>query len=230
MNQHQLSKGVKQTAKRALEAGVALSRNIYNEELANFITHGVATLLSIAALWAMLLKIDTNDTRVLTCVLLYGGSMILVFVSSSLLHYFHDHKSARVFLILDHAAIYIKIAGTYTPIALLALGAGGEPLMYILWSMAVLGLLYKIIFAEKWPWFSLIVYVVMGWLGVFYSPDLYHVIGPGFDLFLMGGLFYTVGTIFFMWRQLPYHHAIWHIFVMMGSCAVFFSIYDYVLV
>jgi len=155
--------------------------------------------------------------------------MLLLYLSSTLLHSIQHKKTKDILEIVDHSAIYVLIAGTYTPFLLGPLkGALGLTLLIIVWSLAIGGIVFKIFFVKRFIIFSTLVYLMMGWLIIIAIKPLYASLsGPGFGLLLFGGLLYSAGTIFYIWRKVPYHHAIWHSFVLGGSASMFFCILFY---
>lgn len=199
------------------------------EELWNAITHGIGFLLTIPALiFLILLGIQQGTILHIVSYTIFGSSMLLLFLMSTLLHSM-PLKLKRFFSILDHSAIYVLIAGTYTPFTLLGIqGALGWTLFGIIWGLAILGILFKIFFIHRFEVVSLIFYIVMGWLVVFGMKPLYtHLTFHGFALLVIGGLLYTVGSIFYAWRKIPYNHAIWHVFVIAGCASMYFSVLLY---
>ncbi|MDN4607649.1 PAQR family membrane homeostasis protein TrhA [Sporosarcina highlanderae] len=200
------------------------------EELWNAITHGLGFLLSIPAL--VLLIIDGINHGTATAVVsfsIFGVSTLLLFLMSTLLHSM-PVKVKKLFSIFDHSAIYILIAGTYTPFLLVTIkGVLGWTLFGVIWGLAIVGVLFKVFFIHKYEALSLVFYIVMGWLIVFAIKPLYEQLPiEGIILLVLGGVFYTFGSIFYAWRKIPYNHAIWHIFVIAGSACMFFSVLLYV--
>lgn len=202
------------------------------EEIANGITHGIGAVLSVAGLTLMvLLAVTQGDMARITSALVYGMSLILLFVTSTLYHSFQSPRIKSIFQILDHCAIYLLIAGTYTPVLLISLrGAWGYSLMAIIWSLALFGIFFKVLWREQFPKLSLLLYILMGWLIIVASTQMFaNIPTGGLVLLLMGGVIYTAGTLFFVWDRIPYNHAIWHLFVLGGSICHFLAIYRYVM-
>ncbi|HJF31370.1 MAG TPA: hemolysin III family protein [Sporosarcina psychrophila] len=199
------------------------------EELWNAITHGIALLLSIPALVFLVLD-AVRDGTVLHVVsyTIFGFSMLLLFLMSTLLHSM-PIKFKHLFSILDHSAIYILIAGTYTPLLLITVkGVLGWTLFGIVWGLAIAGILFKVFFIHRFEFVSLIFYILMGWLIIIAIKPLYtHLTFTGFALLVTGGLLYTFGSIFYAWRRIPYNHAIWHLFVIAGSASMYFCVLLY---
>ena len=200
------------------------------EEIANSVTHGVATGLSIAGLTLLVMLASLyGDVWQIVSFSIYGGSLILLYLASTLYHSFPHPKVKRVFKSIDHASIYLLIAGTYTPFLLVGIrGLMGWILFTIIWTLAIAGVGFKIFFVYRFSKFSTIAYVLMGWLAVFAAGELIARVPVGGIVWLiLGGVAYTVGVIFYLWKKLPYHHAIWHLFVMLGSLCHFFAILFY---
>ncbi|BDG47412.1 hemolysin III family protein [Parageobacillus sp. KH3-4] len=199
------------------------------EEIANAITHGLGVLLSIPAFILLFFSASSDSLRVVSFTV-FGVSMILLYVCSTLLHSFFWHKWKRIFQILDHSAIFLLIAGTYTPFTLLLLrGALGWTLFGIIWGLSAVGIMLKVFFVDRFVILSTVVYIAMGWLAVIAIRPLYDALYPfGFFLLVGGGILYTVGALFFLWRKLPYHHAIWHLFVLGGSAMMYCCVLFYV--
>ncbi|MFS0787295.1 hemolysin III family protein [Shouchella sp. 1P09AA] len=202
------------------------------EEVANAVTHGIGTLLSIAALTLLIVYSSLYGTawHVVTFTI-YGVSMLLLYVSSTMVHSFPPGKAKDVFEILDHAAIYVFIAGTYTPIALILIeGALGWTMFGIVWGLAIGGTIFKIFFVKKFLFISTLIYLAMGWLAMIAIGPIFNALSTtGLWYLVIGGLFYSIGTIFYMWRGFRYHHAVWHLFVIAGSVFHFFLILHHVL-
>nr|AOT83015.1 hypothetical protein [uncultured bacterium] len=203
----------------------------WKEELANAITHGIGFLLSIPALVILIVSAaQKGDPLQIVSFTVYGISMLLLYLFSTMLHSFKPSKAKNVFAILDHSAIYLLIAGTYTPLVLVSLnGALGWTLFGIVWGLAITGITLKCFLINRFRVLSTFFYLVMGWLVIIAIEPLYsNLSGTGFGLLLTGGLLYSVGAIFYIWRNLPYSHAIWHLFVIAGSACMYFCILFYV--
>ncbi|GIO41779.1 PAQR family membrane homeostasis protein TrhA [Paenibacillus apis] len=202
------------------------------EEVANAITHGIGALLSVAALVLLIVFSSIKGTAWhVVSFTIYGVSMLLLYTSSTLVHSFKEGKLKDLFEIFDHSSIYIYIAGTYTPFMLVAVrGPLGWSLFGIVWGIALFGVLFKAFFTKRFLFMSTIFYVVMGWLIVIAWGPLTAVIpSTGITLLVTGGIMYTLGTVFYVWRAFPYHHAVWHLFVLGGSVTHFFAILLYLL-
>ncbi|MEO4054849.1 hemolysin III family protein [Solibacillus sp. CAU 1738] len=193
------------------------------EELWNAITHGIGFLLSIpTCICLILLAVHNGSTIQIVSYSIFGASLVLLFLNSTLLHSV-PVRFKKFFAILDHSAIYVLIAGTYTPFLLIALdGALSIVLLCIVWTIAIFGIVFKCLFIHRFETFSLLLYIAMGWLIVFAIKPIYAFLQfDGFTLLLAGGLFFTVGAIFYAWHKLPFNHAIWHLFVLAGcTCMV----------
>lgn len=211
-----------------------LVRDLYSvgEEIANALTHGIGALLGVVALTLMIvMSARYSDAARLISALIYGSSLVLLYLTSTLYHSIQSPRAKKLFQILDHCAIYILIAGTYTPFMLISLkGTWGYSLLVAIWSLAIFGIVFKAIFHDRYAKVSLFTYLAMGWLCVLVGGEMLTKIPAGGLWFLLaGGLAYTFGTIFFAMERLPYNHAIWHLFVLAGSVFHFFAIYQYVL-
>ena len=202
------------------------------EEVAHALTHGIGAIAAIVALIFMLIwAISYGDLFHVASAIIYGSSLILMYLASTLYHAFPWPRLKAFFQQLDHAAIYILIAGTYTPFALVNLrGAWGWSLLAVVWGIAFIGVVLELAMRERKRWLSISLYVGLGWLAiVVIRPMIANVDVAGLWLLLAGGLAYTFGVIFYVWKSLRYHHAIWHVFVLIGSALHFFSIFYYVM-
>ncbi|WP_243385906.1 PAQR family membrane homeostasis protein TrhA [Bacillus kexueae] len=197
------------------------------EEIANAITHGIGFLLSIAALVILIVQaVQAGTVWHVVSFSIYGATMIFLYLSSTLVHSFPDGKIKDLFEIFDHAAIYLFIAGTYTPILFITLrGTLGWTLFGIVWGIAIFGVVFKVFFVKRFLFTSTLLYVLMGWIIVFaWKPLTFEFPLVGMYFLVIGGVLYTVGTIFYVWRSFPFHHAVWHLFVIAGSVFHFFAI------
>ena len=202
------------------------------EEIANSITHGIGAGLSIAALVILVVFASLyGDVWRIVSFSIYGACLTILYTASTLYHSFQSQKLKKYFQIMDHASIYLLIAGTYTPFTLVHLRGGwGWSLFGIIWGLAVLGVIFKMFFTNRFNLLSTIIYLLMGWLIVIaFKPAVTHIPQGGLYWLLAGGLSYTFGVIFFLWEKLPYSHAIWHLFVLGGSICHFFAMLFYVL-
>ncbi|WP_445491169.1 PAQR family membrane homeostasis protein TrhA [Niallia sp. 03133] len=201
------------------------------EEIANSITHGIGFILSIPALVMLIIfAVKTGDPWRVVSFSVFGSTMIILFLCSTLLHGTTNKKLKDFFEILDHSAIYLLIAGTYTPFVLVSIkGALGWTLFGIVWGLAIGGIVFKCYFVKRFLITSTVLYVIMGWLMVFGLVPLYHAIGAsGIILLFLGGILYTVGSVFYVLQKKPYFHAVWHVFVLCGSSFMYFCILFYV--
>lgn len=197
------------------------------EEIANSVTHGVGAALAVAGmiLLVVLAALYGDKWRVVSFTI-YGLSLIILYLASTLYHGVQHPRAKRIFRRLDHTSIYVLIAGTYTPFLLISMrGSLGWILLAVVWTMALAGILWKIFFLGRFEVLATIMYVLMGWMGVIaFRQLLVNVPQTGVILLFAGGIVYTVGVIFYAWEKLPYNHAIWHLFVLGGSICHFFSI------
>ncbi|OZM56705.1 hemolysin D [Lottiidibacillus patelloidae] len=202
------------------------------EELVNAITHGLGAVLSIAALVLLIVfsSLKGNVWHIVSFTI-FGSTMVILYVSSTLVHSFPEGKVKDLFDIFDHSSIYLFIAGTYTPYLLVVIkGALGWTLFGVVWGIAVFGVVFKAYFVKKFLFLSTFIYILMGWLIVFAWKPLSSTLPyNGLVLLVMGGVLYTIGTVFYVWRGFPYHHAVWHLFVIAGSVTHFFSVILYVI-
>lgn len=205
---------------------------LLSTELANTFTHAIGLALSVAGLVVLVVLASQrgNATHIAACSV-YAATLVLLYLASTLYHASRRPRVREVMRVVDHAAIYLLIAGTYTPFALITLqGPWGWSVFGVIWGLALLGVGYKIFFCGRHPSFSLALYLLMGWLVlVIIKPLLAHLPLGGFAWLLAGGLAYTVGAGFYLWKSLRHHHAIWHLFVMAGSTCHFFAVMLYVL-
>lgn len=202
------------------------------EEIANAITHGIGALLSVAGLVVLIVYSSLYGTAWhIVSFTIFGVSMMLLYFSSTMVHALRPGKAKDVFEILDHSAIYFFIAGTYTPITFIVIGGGlGWTIFGIVWGLAIGGTIFKIFFVKRFLFTSTILYVAMGWLIVIgWGPISSTMDTAGIVLLVAGGLFYTLGAVFYVWRGFKYHHMVWHIFVLCGSIAHYFCVLFYVL-
>lgn len=201
------------------------------EEIANSITHGIGAALGTAALTILVVfaALKGDAWRVVSFSI-YGASLVILYTSSTLFHAFTHKKTKRYFRMMDLSAIFLLIAGTYTPITLLPLrGTGwGWTMFGLIWGMALIGILFKTFFYGKYEKLSIIFYVLMGWLVVIAIKPMLAILPTGLLIWIaIGGLSYTIGIIFLAWTKFPYSHTIWHLFVLGGSISHFFGILIY---
>ena len=202
------------------------------EEIASSATHGLGVALSITALIILTtLAARSGDPWRVVSFSIYGSTLIMMYLSSVLYHSFQDPGVKRVFRYLDHSSIYLLIAGTYTPFTMISLrGTWGWTLFGLIWGLAAFGLLMTVLGIGRSRVLASLVYIGMGWLVVVAINPLLEAVPPGGIAWLVaGGLFYTLGVVFYVWKRLPFNHAIWHLFVLGGSVCHFFAILFYVL-
>ncbi|WP_230866661.1 PAQR family membrane homeostasis protein TrhA [Iocasia frigidifontis] len=198
------------------------------EEITNAILHGIGLGLAIAALVILIVFANHyGNTWHIIGFTVYGSTLIILYLSSTLYHSFPAGKLKRIFRIFDHSSIFLLIAGTYTPLTLIALqGTLGWTFFCIVWSLAILGIIFKIFWINRFKLFSTVLYILMGWLIIIAIKPLLTALNNKSIIFLIiGGGFYTVGTIFYSCRRIKYNHAIWHLFVLAGSICHFFTIF-----
>ncbi|KML70198.1 PAQR family membrane homeostasis protein TrhA [Pectobacterium peruviense] len=202
------------------------------EEIANSISHGIGVIFGIVGLVLLLVQAVNNDAGsvAITSYSLYGGSIILLFLASTLYHAIPSPRIKPWLKKFDHCAIYLLIAGTYTPFLLVGLDSPlAHGLMVVIWSMALLGVIFKLAFAHRFEVLSLITYLGMGWLSLVVIYQMVMKLSAGsVTLLAVGGVVYTLGVIFYASKRIPYNHAIWHGFVLGGSVCHFLAIYLYI--
>ena len=202
---------------------------LITNEVLNAVTHGIGVVLSIVGFVFLLKKADSGLHYV--SFIIYGVSLLLLFLASTLYHSLIFTKAKKVFQVFDHCSIYLLIAGTYTPYCLLYIkGTIGIVLLSVIWLAAIVGIVYKSLTLSKVKSvskLSTIIYNVMGWAVVIALPSLYHSVGlKGLLLLVGGGVAYTVGSVFYSMKNRRYMHVVWHLFVMLGAMLMFFSIYQ----
>lgn len=203
------------------------------EEIANGITHGLGVLFGIVSLVVLLvLSIKKGDNISIVAFSIYGACLILMYLSSTLYHSITNERAKQILRVFDHSSIFLFIAGTYTPIALLSMTGGLRiGILVAVWSIAIFGVGFKIFTFGKFDRFkalSLILYIAMGWIAVFTIKPIIRMTSVGFFMCILGGgLLYTLGTIFYGNKKIPYHHAIWHLFVLAASVVHFIGIVVY---
>jgi hemolysin III len=201
---------------------------LITNEVLNAVTHGIGVVLSIVGFVFLLKKADSGLHYV--SFIIYGVSLLLLFLASTLYHSLIFTKAKKVFQVFDHCSIYLLIAGTYTPYCLLYIkGTIGIVLLSVIWLAAIVGIVYKSLTLSKVKSvskLSTIIYNVMGWAVVIALPSLYHSVGlQGLLLLVGGGVAYTVGSVFYSMKNRRYMHVVWHLSVMLGAMLMFFSIY-----
>tara|TARA_Y100001970_G_scaffold293862_1_gene444024 strand:+ start:3210 stop:3860 length:651 start_codon:yes stop_codon:yes gene_type:complete len=201
-----------------------INKNEYNqtiiEELANSFTHGFGFILSIIGFIILIsISIQSGDIWRLSSYIIYGISLTILYLFSTIYHSVSSSRIKSIFRKLDHSAIYLLIAGTYTPVILISLRTTWVVfLLPIIWIMAIIGIYIKSFNIDKYEKLSLFFYIFMGWLSLIaIKPLINSVPIEAFILILIGGISYTFGVVFYLWRHLPFQHAIWHMFVLIGS-------------
>ena len=194
------------------------------EEIANSITHGLGLVLSVAALTILVVYASLEgDPWRITAFSIYGSSLTILYLVSTLYHSLTNSRIKAIFRRLDHAAIYLLIAGTYTPIILISLRTTW--VIYILpivWTMAIIGVYIKVFYIHRYERLTLVYYIIMGWMALIAVKPLFNSIPiESFVWIIVGGVAYTTGVIFYVWNRLPFNHTIWHGFVLAGSFSHF---------
>ena len=198
----------------------------------NVATHLLGALLSVVALILLVqLSVTRGEARHMVSFAIFGSSLIVLYSASVLYHSMRDPGWRRLFNIVDHSAIYILIAGTYTPFTMTVLkGALGWTIFGIVWGMAIIGIVFKLFYTGRYDIVSTIAYVAMGWVIIFAIKPLIDSFPFGGLMWLFaGGLAYTTGAILYMMKRIRYNHAIFHLFVLAGSFCHFIAVYQYIL-
>ena len=202
------------------------------EEVLHAITHGVGVLLSIFGLsWMLYVSIGAADPWRIVASSIYGASLVTLFLASTVYHSMYASRHREIFKLLDHCAIYLLIAGTYTPFLLVAMrGSTGWWLFGTIWALATAGIIKKLWFRHRFPRIALASYLVMGWLAVLALPQLATSIGAnGMAWLVAGGLLYSIGAAFYVAKKMPFNHTVWHVFVLAGGLCHFLGVIWYVL-
>jgi hemolysin III len=202
------------------------------EELLNVITHGIGFLLSVIALIFLVVHASLEGTVWhIVSFAIYGSSLVVLYLASTLFHFSKNQKTRNRLNVFDHASIYLLIAGTYTPFALVTLhGSWGWSVFGVVWGLAVTGIILKLFFTGKYNILSTVLYISMGWIIVIAIVPLVHALPFNGLMWLFGGgLFYTIGAVIFLIDKIPYNHAIFHFFVLGGSACHFVAVFYYVL-
>jgi hemolysin III len=202
------------------------------EEIANSVTHGIGLVMAIAGMVVLTTFASRfGDAWHMVSSVIFTTTLILQYTFSTLYHSIQWPRPKNLMRILDHSAIFLLIAGTYTPFMLVNLrGTWGWTLFGIVWSLALLGVLFQVSLLRRWQGISLSLYIGMGWVVVVAIKPMLHAVAPGgLILLLLGGLAYTSGVFFYLKKQMRYHHAIWHGFVLAGSMLHFFAVLFYVI-
>ena len=200
----------------------------HGEEVANTISHGVGVVMGIVGLVIMVKLAIPFGAWHVTSVSIFGASLILLYLGSTLYHFVQSHQVKRVFQVLDHSLIFVLIAGSYTPWLLVNLrGPWGWSLFGVIWGIAILGIVLKAVFLPRYDRIGSILYVLMGWIiCIALKPLIASVSSAGLAWLVAGGLCYTLGVIFYLMRNVKFSHMIWHLFVLAGSfCHILAVIY-----
>ena len=196
------------------------------EEMANILTHGLAFLLALVGTPILIAIGIKNGSFVQVLGLgVFCFSILMVYAASTISHSVINKRLKHIFRIVDHISIYFLIAGTHTPLVLLYLHRPmGWIFLSVLWSLVLLGVIFKIYFTGKYEGFSIFLYIGMGWSGMVILPEMFAQMNAmSLNWLIIGGVFYSTGVIFYVWHKLPYHHAIWHLFVIAGSISHFLA-------
>jgi hemolysin III len=201
------------------------------EELLNRLTHALGAAFSAAGLVLLVVfSVLHGDAWHVVSTAIFGVTLVLLYTSSTLYHSFRSERTRQVLQKFDHAAIFLLIAGTYTPFVLVTLrGPWGWSLFGVVWGLAIVGVTLKFWFAGRFRLSSTLIYLAMGWLVLVALRPLRAALpAGGFRLLVAGGLCYTGGAVFYLWKRLPYHHAVWHLFVLAGSACHWAAVFLYV--
>lgn len=210
----------------------SMAASVTAEEIANTVIQGTGTLLSVVGVVVLVhLAVEQGGALAVASVAVYGVTMVLAFLASTLYHGTWHARAKRFFQTADHCTIYALIAGTYTPVALLVLqGAWGWALTAIVWATALTGAVLKIVLSRRFSKLRVGLYIALGWLVVAWAKPIFEGLGPtGSALLVAGGVLYTVGVLFYRWQRLPFNRPIWHVFVIAASACHFGAIAFYAL-
>ncbi|MCC1496030.1 hemolysin III family protein [Alcanivorax sp. 1008] len=202
------------------------------EERLNSLSHGLGALMSVVGTALLVSKAAAlGDIWKIVSFSIFGASLILLYSASTFYHASRSPRAREIWKMLDHCAIFLLIAGTYTPFVLVNLrGPTGWTLFGIVWGLALAGIILKLLFGHRYKILRVLVYLAMGWLILFAAGELNTQVGPlGVKLTVAGGIVYTAGVVFYLADKLPYNHAIWHLFTVGGSLCHFLAIYYAVL-
>lgn len=206
------------------------SQYTLTEEILHSITHGIGTALAVAGLIVLVvLAAQGGDAWRIVSFSIYGGSLTLLYLASTLYHSFQNERIKRFFRNLDHLSIFLLIAGTYTPVTLISLrGAWGWTLFGLIWGFAACGIVYELLFLGRYKWITVTIYLGMGWLAIIAIKPMLTMAPIGlFCWILTGGLCYTAGVLFYVRKNMQYHHVLWHLFVLFGSACHFLGFFFY---
>jgi hemolysin III len=201
-----------------------------NEEIANTLTHALGAILSVVACYLLLNNAISDSSTIKTIsYAIYGTSLLLLFTASTVYHAVQDSERKKLFKLLDHCAIYLLIAGTYTPLMMIALDNQlGMIMLSVIWALAILGIFFKLKFGHRFKKTSLVTYLGMGLISITIIDQLHEKLSSqGLTLLALGGAIYCLGVIFYVNKRIIFNHAIWHLFVLGGAISHFFMIYLY---
>lgn len=201
-----------------------------NEEIANTLTHALGAILAVIACYMLLITaISDNNIEKTISYAVYGTSLILLFTASTFYHAIQDTDKKKLFKLLDHCAIYLLIAGTYTPLMMISLNNQlGMIMLFIIWALAILGIFFKLKFGHRYKKTSLVTYLGMGLISITIIEQLQeNLTSQGLNLLALGGAIYCLGVIFYAQKRIIFNHAIWHLFVLGGAICHFIMIYLY---
>jgi len=202
------------------------------EDWANVLTHGLGLIFSLGAgLGLVWMTVSAGDGIQLASACIYVGSLVFLYAASTFYHFSVSKVWKSVLRLLDHVGVYVLIAGTYTPFALVTLRGGtGWTLFAAVWGMALIGTVYKLLSSHKYRWFSTVYYLFMGWFAVFFLKPMAAALPfEALVWIAAGGIFYSAGVVFFAWEKMPFNHSVWHLFVLAGSTCHFVAVARYVL-
>lgn len=206
---------------------------VVREEVANSVTHGLGLVASLVGAFGLVsLSLERGEAWYVVSAAVYGTALVVLYAASTLYHALKGTRARSMLRVLDHCAIYVLIAGTYTPVALVGLRGGwGWALFGLAWGLAAAGIVFKVLATGRFAVLSTVAYVLMGWLCVVAVKPMFVLLSPGaLALLAAGGVLYTVGVVFYSSKRVPYSHAVWHLFVVVGSVCHYLAIARYVLV
>ncbi len=206
---------------------------VVREEVANSVTHGLGLLASLVGAFVLVsLSVEQGEAWYVVSASVYGGTLVALYAASTLYHALKGTRARNALRVLDHCAIYLLIAGTYTPVALVSMRGGwGWTLFGLAWAFAAIGIVFKILATGRYAVFSTVAYVLMGWLCIIAVKPMFVLLSPSaLALLGAGGVLYTAGIFFYRSDRVPYSHAVWHLFIVAGSMCHYLAIALYVLV